>query len=301
MWGRDWDPDGGPKIFLIMHRASPNPLSTGAGARVSRRVDTRHSRKYRLADSVALVTGGGRGIGRDIALAFAEEGARVAVASRTLGELERVASECRERGVPAIALSLDVTDPSACARAVERCISEWGRVGVVVNNAGTAESAKFTEIGEDLWSRTLAVDLTGPFLMTRAALPAMLARSSGAVISISSIAGKVGAPYIAPYCAAKHGVIGLMRSLAAEYARSGVTFNCVRPAYVDTPLTDRTIDSIMTRTGRSREEAIAALYTPQQRLIRPEEVAAVCILLAGPDGRSINGQAINVDGGTVQS
>jgi NAD(P)-dependent dehydrogenase (short-subunit alcohol dehydrogenase family) len=223
------------------------------------------------------------------------------VAARTITEIEEVASECRRAGGTAIAVHLDVTDAVGCAVAVESCTAEWGQLDVLVNNAGTAQSAKFTEIDDELWRRTLDVDLTGPFQMTRAALPAMLARSSGSVITISSIAGKVGAPYIAAYAAAKHGVLGLTRSLAAEYARSGITFNCVCPAYVDTPLTHRSIEFIMERTKRSRDEALHALLTPQGRLIRPDEVAAVCVLLASPEGRSINGQAINVDGGTVQS
>jgi NAD(P)-dependent dehydrogenase (short-subunit alcohol dehydrogenase family) len=225
----------------------------------------------------------------------------VAVAARTLSEIEAVASECRSLGTSAFAAQLDVTNPVSCAAVVDRCTSEWGSIDVLVNNAGTAESSKFLEIDDDLWQRTLDVDLTGAFYMTRAAIPNMIARSAGAVITISSIAGKVGAQYIAAYSAAKHGVIGLMRSLAAEYRLTGVTFNCVCPGYVDTSMTVTTIENIMRRTGRTREESLRALLTPQGRLIRPEEVAAVCVLLASPEGRSINGQAINVDGGTVQS
>jgi NAD(P)-dependent dehydrogenase (short-subunit alcohol dehydrogenase family) len=284
-----------------MHRASARPPAGRQQAEASPSEVPGQSDDTRLDGLAALVTGGGRGIGRAIALAFAAAGARVAVASRTSSEIQDVAEGCRDLGARAMAVPLDVTDAAACASAVQRCTTEWGQVDILVNNAGTAESAKFTDIGDDLWNHTLAVDLTGPFLMTRAALPGMLARSRGVVITISSIAGKVGAPYIAPYCAAKHGVIGMTRSLAAEYARSGVTFNCVCPAYVDTPMTAATVDFIMRRTGRSRDEALEALLNPQGRLIQSEEVAAVCLLLAGPHGRSITGQAINVDGGTVQS
>jgi NAD(P)-dependent dehydrogenase (short-subunit alcohol dehydrogenase family) len=284
-----------------MQRASARSRTESQGSDRALSPGVRQERDARLDGLTALITGGGRGIGRAIALAFARAGAQVAVAARTRSEIERVAEECRSFGVPALAVPLDVTDGAACRDSVARCLAEWDQIDILVNNAGTAESAKFTETGDDVWDRTLAVDLTGPFLMTRAALPAMLARSSGAVITISSIAGRVGAPYIAPYCAAKHGVLGLMRSLAAEYARSGVTFNCVCPAYVDTPMTARTIEYIMRRTGRSRDEALGALLTPQGRLIEPEEVAAVCVLLAGPGGRSITGQAINVDGGMVQA
>lgn len=255
----------------------------------------------RLCDRIALVTGGGRGIGRAISIALASEGASVAVAARTLAEIEEVAEECRALGGNAIAVALDVTDEDSCTAAVERCESEWGHLDVLVNNAGVATSHKFTDIESDDWHHTLAVDLTGPFLLTRNALPGMLRRGRGTVIAIASVAGKQGAPYIAPYVAAKHGVIGLMRALAAEYATSGITFNCVCPAYVDTPMTAATILRIMEKTGRSREEAIRPLLTPQGRLVRPEEVAAVCVLLASAEGQAINGQAINVDGGMVQS
>ena len=245
----------------------------------------------------ALVTGGGRGIGRAVALAFAREGARVAVAARTVAEIEAVAREC---GGGAIAIPLDVTDESACNAAVARTIAELGRIDVLVNNAGVAESHKFTEMETAAWHRILAVDLDGPFFLTRAALPGMLARRSGAVIAIGSIASRVGMPYVAAYNAAKHGLLGMMRSLAADNVRNGVTFNTVCPAYVDSPMTQGAIANIMERTGRSPGEAVKALHTPQGRLVSPEEVAAVCILLASPAGRGITGQAINIDGGFHQ-
>lgn len=249
-----------------------------------------------LEGRVALVTGGGRGIGRAVALAFAAEGARVAVAARTPSDIEAVARECG-----GVAIPLDVTDAAACEAAVARCERELGGLEVLVNNAGVAASHKFTELDLATWRQILAVDLDGPFLMTRAAVPGMLARGSGVVIAIASIAARVGAPYIAAYTAAKHGLLGLTRALAAEYAQKGLTFNCVCPGYVDTPMTDRTIDNIMSRTGRSREEAMRPLLTPQGRLVSAQEVAAVCVMLASDAGRGINGQAINVDGGQVQS
>ena len=244
-----------------------------------------------------MVTGGGRGIGREVALLFAREGARVAVAARTAAEIEAVAAEC---GAGAVAVPLDVTDEAACAAAVERAERELGGIDVLVNNAGAAASHKFTDIDTGTWRRILAVDLDGPFFLTRAAVPGMLARGSGAVIAIASIASKLGLPYISAYTAAKHGLLGLMRALAAEYAARGLTFNCVCPGYVDTPMTVASVENIMARTGRSREEALRPLLTPQGRLVRPDEVAAVCLLLASDAGRGINGAAINVDGGQVQ-
>jgi NAD(P)-dependent dehydrogenase (short-subunit alcohol dehydrogenase family) len=253
----------------------------------------------KLAGCVALVTGGGRGIGRAVALAFAREGAAVAVAARTAPEIEEVAAECRAYGAEAIALQLDASDRHSCDRTVRACEEALGKIDVLVNNAGTAASQKFTEVEDSAWQYIMDLDLNGPFYLTRAGLPGMLRRGQGAVIAIASIAGKIGGPYITPYATAKAGLIGMMRSLSAEYARSGVTFNSVCPAYVDTPMTEHTIKTIMEKTGRTRDETLRVLFTPQGRLVQPEEVAAVCVLLASPEGRSINGQAINVDGGQV--
>lgn len=253
----------------------------------------------RLSGCVSLVTGGGRGIGRAIALAFAREGASVAVAARTASEIEAVAAECRAYGVQSVPLQLDASDRASCERTVHACEEALGQIDVLVNNAGTATSQKFIDVEDNTWHHILDLDLNGPFYLTRAALPGMIGRGQGAVIAIASIAGKIGGPYITPYATAKAGLIGMMRSLSAEYARTGVTFNSVCPAYVDTPMTERTISTIMEKTGRTREEALRALFTPQGRLVQPEEVATLCVLLASPEGHGINGQAINVDGGQV--
>lgn len=250
-----------------------------------------------LEGSRALVTGGGRGIGRAVALALAREGARVAVAARTLPEVEEVARAC---GGGALAIPLDVADEASCAAAVARAERELEGLDVLVNNAGIAASHKFTDLDTATWRRIMAVDLDGPYFVTRAAVPGMLARGAGAVIAIASISSKLGAPYVSAYTAAKHGLLGLMRALAAEYAGRGLTFNCVCPGYVDTSMTEATIANIMARTGRTREEALRPLLTPQGRLVAPEDVAAVCVLLASEAGRGINGVAINVDGGQVQ-
>jgi NAD(P)-dependent dehydrogenase (short-subunit alcohol dehydrogenase family) len=251
-----------------------------------------------LDGRAALVTGGGRGIGRAIALAFAAEGGRVAVAARTRSEIEAVAREC---GEAAAAIELDVTDPEACRRAVEECERRFGALDVLVNNAGAGVGHKFLDIDDEAWRQTLDLDLTSAYRLTRLALPKMLERRSGSVLAIASVAGKVGAAYAVDYTAAKHGLIGLMRGLAVEYARSGVTFNCVCPGYVDTPMTQQTVANIVARTGRSQEDALKPLLTPQGRLVRPEEVAAVCVFLASDAARGITGQAVNVDGGAVQS
>lgn len=251
-----------------------------------------------LNGKTALITGGGRGIGRAIALAFAREGARIAVAARTTAQVEQVASEI---GNGAIALVCDVADSQSVARMFSDLRERLGDADILVNNAGIAESATLANTTDELWHRHLSINLSGTFYCTRAALPAMLKKGWGRVINIASIAGKTGAPYIAAYSASKHGVMGLTRSIALEVGASGITVNAICPGYVDTDMVSRGVERITTRTGRSAEEALETLkkMSPQNRLVTPEEVAALALLLASDEGRGINGQGINVDGGTV--
>ena len=249
-----------------------------------------------LEGKVALVSGARQGIGAAIVRAFIAEGARVAALVRTRDQAAEVEPLLASAGVCVYA---DITDEAACREAVRECDERLGACDVLVNAAGIAVSAKFADTDSETWRRVIATDLDGPYHMTRCALPAMLARGSGAVISIASTAGLKGAPYIAAYVAAKHGLVGLTRALAAEYANSGVTFNCVCPGYVDTPMTERTIENIVQKTGRSRDAALKALLISQGRLVAPEEVAAACLMLASDAGRLINGEAIVVDGGPL--
>jgi NAD(P)-dependent dehydrogenase (short-subunit alcohol dehydrogenase family) len=244
-----------------------------------------------LTGKTALVTGGGRGIGRAIALTFAQHGARVAVAARTREQVESVAQE-----TGGIALVCDVSNPDQVAG-----IFADLKPDILVNNAGVAESATLVNTTDELWHRHLAVNLSGTFYCTRAALPHMLEKGWGRIINIASIAAKTGAPYIAAYSASKHGVLGLTRSVALEVATSGVTVNAICPGYVETEMVSRGVERITTRTGRSAEEALDMLkrMSPQNRLVTPEEVAALALLLASEEGRGITGQGINIDGGTV--
>jgi NAD(P)-dependent dehydrogenase (short-subunit alcohol dehydrogenase family) len=242
-----------------------------------------------MAQQVVLVSGARQGIGAAIARAFIAQGASVAALVRNREQILEVEHRLASAG---ICIAADVTDEGECRAAVRECESRLGGCDVLVNAAGIAVSKKFTDTDQDTWRSVLATDLDGPYHLIRAALPSMLARRSGAVISIASTAGLEGGRYIAAYTAAKHGLVGLTRALAAEYAGSGVTFNCVCPAYVDTPMTQRTVENIMEKTGRSREAALETLLVDQGRLIAPEEVAAACLRLASEAGRSINGEAI---------
>ena len=252
----------------------------------------------KLNGQTALITGGGRGIGRAIALTFARHGARIAVAARTAEQVEKVAAEI---GNNSIALVCDVSDSESVTRMFSDLRERLGDADILVNNAGIAESATFVNTTDELWHRHIAINLSGTFYCTRAALPSMLKKGWGRVINVASIAAKTGAPYVAAYTASKHGVLGLTRTVALEVATKGVTVNAICPGYVETEMVSRGIEQITTKTGRTAEEALESLkkMSPQNRLVTPEEVAALALLLASDEGRGINGQGINVDGGTV--
>ena len=255
----------------------------------------------KLENRIALITGGGRGIGRAIAFAFAREGARVVLAARTAKQVEETSAEIGKEEV-ALPVVCDVSDVASVQLMFARVSVKYGRgPDILVNNAGIAESAPLAKTDDDLWLRHLAINLSGTFFCTRAAVPAMLERGWGRVINIASIAGKTGAPYIAAYSASKHGVLGLTRSIALEVAGKGITVNAICPGYVDTDMTTRGIQNVTAKTGRTADQALEAIkkMSPQNRLVTVEEVAAVALLLASEEGRGITGQAINVDGGSV--
>jgi len=254
-----------------------------------------------LLDRRALVTGASRGIGRSIALALAAAGADVALNARGQAELDQLAAEVRALGRRAAAIPCDVTSADEVAQMAETALASLGGVDILVNNAGAAASHKFLGHPDELWHRMLAVNLTSAYYVTKALAPQMVARGTGRIIMIASVAAKTGARYIAAYTAAKHGVLGLTRALAAELVASGITVNAICPGYVDTPMTDGTIANMVARTRMSETQAREALeqMSPQRRLIAPEEVADLAVYLAGESARGITGQAINLDGGGV--
>lgn len=249
----------------------------------------------------AVVTGAGRGIGRATALALAISGCDLVISARTLLDLESLASEIEAMGRRCVVLACDVTDADAVASMSEQAVAALGGIDVLVNNAGKGESHAFKNHPDELWHRMIAANLTSVYYVSKAFVPHMIACGGGRIVNIASTAAKVGEKYIAAYTAAKHGVLGLTRSLAAELVGYGITVNAVCPGFVDTPMTETSAANISQKTGMSIEQAKERLASgnPQKRLVQPEEVAAMVVYLASEAAKGINGQAINIDGGGV--
>ena len=217
----------------------------------------------KLEGKTAVITGGGRGIGAAVAGALAAEGAAVVVSARSQNEIEGVAAELRGRGHAAWAVPCDVTDPAQIFGLAETAAEHLGPVDILINNAGIVASAPLKSLTLETWNRIFAVNVTGVFLCTKAFLPGMVERGWGRVVNVASIAGKTGGPYISAYAASKHAVIGFTRSVAAEVATTGVTVNAVCPGYVDTPMTDRSVERIVEKTGADPEQG-ARDHAPHQ-------------------------------------
>jgi NAD(P)-dependent dehydrogenase (short-subunit alcohol dehydrogenase family) len=258
-----------------------------------------------LNERHALVTGAGSGIGAAIALSLAQHGCRLTLAGRSQETLQKQAEHIRQHvpEVSVILAPLDVTDPGSVQAGLAMAQSRLGPVNILVNNAGQAESQPFLRTDSDLWQRTLAVNLTGTYHMTHATLPGMLeaAKSGtpGRIVMVASTAGLMGYPYVSAYAAAKHGVIGLTRSLALELARKNITVNAVCPGYTETAIVTQAVDNIVAKTGQTPEQARHALAArnPMQRLVQPAEVAHTVTWLCLPGSESVNGQALAIDGG----
>ncbi|HEX3005338.1 MAG TPA: SDR family NAD(P)-dependent oxidoreductase [Angustibacter sp.] len=249
-------------------------------------------------DRIALVTGGGRGIGRAVAVRMSETGRRIALTARSRDDLEATAALCPGE---TLVLPADLTAPEAVEGLFAAVEAQWGPVRDLVLSAGAGVSGRVHRTSDADWQRMLDLNLTAPFRCLRRALPSMLDAGDGRVVAVASVAAKIGEPYIAAYTASKHGLLGLVRSTAAEVAASGVTVNAVCPGYVDTPMTDATVAGIVSATGRTPEQARESLARkqPTGRLVTPDEVADVVLLCL--TNASITGQGINVDGGAVQS
>jgi NAD(P)-dependent dehydrogenase (short-subunit alcohol dehydrogenase family) len=249
----------------------------------------------------ALVTGGGRGIGRAVALDLARAGVWVAAAARTLHEVEAVAGEVRASGGRAEALTADVSRPDSVRALVQEAVRRMGGVDILVNGAGTAPTAPLVKTTDEVWHLALETNLSGAFYCLREVLPGMIAAGWGRVVNVASVAGKTGYPYIAAYAASKHGLLGLTKCAALETADKGVTVNAVCPGYVDTPMTDAGIARMVEKTGRPAGDIRRLLegMSPQKRLMTAGEVSALVVFLCGEEARGITGQALNVDGGTV--
>jgi 3-hydroxybutyrate dehydrogenase len=246
----------------------------------------------------AVVTGAGRGIGRAVAAALSGAGLRVALTARNADELAVSAAGCPG---PTMTVPADITDPDAVEHLFTTVEGTFGSVEVLVANAGAGHSARLEKTSDADWLRMLELNLTAPFRCIRRALPSMREHGYGRIVVVASVAARVGEPYLAAYTASKHGVLGLVRSAAAELAATGVTVNAVCPGFVDTAMTDTSVATIVAATGRTEEQARTLLERRQPigRLITPAEVAAAVLFCVESD--AVTGQALNIDGGAVQS
>jgi NAD(P)-dependent dehydrogenase (short-subunit alcohol dehydrogenase family) len=255
----------------------------------------------RLLDRTALVTGGGTGIGLATARALVAEGARVAIASRDASRLTAVARELDPPGERVMALQMDVTDRTAVARGAEAVAGRWGRIDILVNNAGLSGITAVTDPDETLWQQVLATNLTGTYVVTKLAVRHMKDHAHGRVINLSSVLGRFGVPGYAAYCASKHGVIGLTRSLALELAPRGITVNALCPGWVETAMARQGIASGAQAMGVTeaefRRQAEAAV--PLKRFMRPDEIAQLAVYVASDAADGMTGQALNLCGGAT--
>jgi NAD(P)-dependent dehydrogenase (short-subunit alcohol dehydrogenase family) len=252
-----------------------------------------------LKGRVAFVTGASRGIGEAISRRFAEEGARVALAARDLASCERIAADIASKGGEARAIECDVTLSISISNAIAEAIAKWGRIDVLVNNAGTSGPTPLDDPDDSRWNAIIATNLTAVFRVTREAAPFI--PQGGRIINLSSVVGRFGVAGLSAYSASKHGVIGLTRSLALELAPRGITVNALCPGWVETEMAREGFRRIGREKGKSVDDGrqAAARMAPLGRVLDPSEVAGLAVYLASEDAKSVTGQAIVIDGGQV--
>lgn len=254
-----------------------------------------------MKNRIALVTGAGRGIGKASALALAAKGARIAVTARTIEQLDELVGQIKSDGGDALAIADDLSDRAAPARIVSQVTSAWGPIEILVNNAGIGSSqlpTPLVDFDDDFWDLTMEVNVTAPYLLTKLVLPAMVAAKWGRIINISSINARTAPMHGTAYAVSKHAVAGLTKATALEHAGDGITANAVCPGVTATLLNDKRLEYDVERLGKSFEE-IEAAASPLGRRLLPEEVAAAVEFLATDEAGAINGQLLNVCGGTV--
>jgi 3-hydroxybutyrate dehydrogenase len=253
----------------------------------------------RLEGRTALVTGASRGIGEAISRRFGREGARVALAARNEDACRRIAGEIGAAGGEAFAVRCDVTDARSIEDAVAAVVERFGRIDVLVNNAGLGGPTPLDDPDDSRWNAILATNLTGVFRVTRAVVPHM--PDGGRIVNLSSVVGRFGVAGLSAYSATKHGVIGLTRTFALELAARQITVNAMCPGWVETDMAREGYQRIAERVGSTEEKGreIAAKMAPLRRIVEPEEIAGLAAYLASDDARSLTGQAIVLDGGQV--
>ena len=248
-----------------------------------------------LQERHAFITGGGTGIGAAAATHLHAAGAKISVSGRRLEPLQRIAEITQ-----GTAVQCDVTDPAQIERAYGEARAANGPIDILIVNAGIAESAPFHKMTRESWDRIIATNLTAAFECSRAAIGDLLKSDNGRLVFVASVASLRGVPYASHYAASKHGLLGLMRSLAAEYAKTNLTVNAVCPGYVDTPMTDQSIARVSQITGRSEQDSRSAItnMNASGRLVDPDGIATMILTLCLPQSRDINGAAVTIDGGT---
>lgn len=262
-----------------------------------------HLFAMKLKGKTALITGAGRGIGRAIAESFAREGARIAVTARTVSELDDLAAAVQSSGGKATAFQSDLADRAAIPALLKQVTAALGPIDILVNNAGLGSSSNpkpVVDFDDDFWDLSVAINMTAPYLLTKAALPSMIERGWGRVITIASINSRVHSFHGAAYAATKHGVLGFMRTVAAETAGQGITANCICPGPVKTLMNEKRMEYDSKRLGRDFAEH-ERLQTPIGGRLVPADIAPMAVYLASDDARMITGQAYNIDGGLVMS